>query len=82
MSLVTGTARTGEAAAVAEAPLFNGGANSTTAAEAMLAFNRQGSIEVALWEERGSGSTGGPSIIFNGRPTLTPNIAALESPQL
>jgi hypothetical protein len=52
------------------------GANSTTAAEAMLAFIRQGFIEVALWEETGSGSTGGPSIIFNGRPTLTPNIAA------
>jgi hypothetical protein len=55
-------------------------ANSTTAAEAMLAFIRHGSIEVALWEETGSGSTGRPSIMFNGRPTLTPNIAALESP--
>jgi hypothetical protein len=36
----------------------------------MLPFIRQGSIEVALWEETGSGSTGGPSIIFNGRPVL------------
>jgi hypothetical protein len=50
----------------------------------MLAFIRQGSIEVALWEETGSGSTGGASIIFNGRPTLTPNIGrpTLRTPEL